>query len=256
MCSQTGYTPQHNWANEENPDVTKQGFMLLTLSWPGSFCAKAKGGCHTTVQIQPDFTIHGLWPNNARHGYPSCCEMNGQQVSGESVQATVNADPELAADLADEWPDFQKSNFIAYEFNKHGTCAMDIFDTPMDYIKTAIALKKQFDFYGALGLTEDELLDGAERTPDQLHHAFQTQASKTLVILACNNHELSEIRVCVRRNADKVVVPFNCPQSAMTESTCDRLGDVVIPPWIPLGAPAATGDGSDSGNSDSGKDEL
>eukprot|EP01098_Paradermamoeba_levis_P017061 TRINITY_DN9572_c0_g1_i1.p1 TRINITY_DN9572_c0_g1~~TRINITY_DN9572_c0_g1_i1.p1 ORF type:complete len:147 (+),score=25.74 TRINITY_DN9572_c0_g1_i1:123-563(+) len=103
ICSQ-GYHPDR-WSNSANPDPTKRGFMLLTLSWPGSYCSERT--CYTNVEIKPDFTIHGLWPNYANSGFPSCCDTTekfGEQFTGMQVEQQVLADRELKAQLEDEWP--------------------------------------------------------------------------------------------------------------------------------------------------------
>lgn len=259
----------HHWAYLDNPDPTTRGFMLLTLTWPGTFCSSERiqgnGGCKITTPLQPDFTIHGLWPNYANgEGFPSCCKTSPRQISGKEVAAMVAEDQDLTAELAIHWPDFNGNGFIVNEFNKHGTCAMEVFPDPLAYIKMALELKKEGRYFEALGLSPEDLEVVTERSAASLRYAFSKNGGPN-VILHCQGRKLAEVRICIRKN-DKAKLgfePFDCPSGMFihpSESSCDHLkSEVTIPPWnddlFQLPAGMDTDDDNNGGEGPSGRDK-
>lgn len=86
------------------------------------------------------FTIHGLWPNYKSGGWPQFCE-HGMDFDESKVA-------DLLEDLEDEWPSFMggggDDGFWKHEWEKHGTCALDVLPSEHAYFKGALKLHYKY----------------------------------------------------------------------------------------------------------------
>ena len=89
------------------------------------------------------FTVHGLWPGNSSKVAPSCCNLNYPFKLEEM---------EDIPDLYRNWVSYSHpdKSFWAHEWEKHGTCALDIFENEYDYFNKTISLNRDLGLASAL----------------------------------------------------------------------------------------------------------
>uniref|UniRef100_A0A0D9X1T5 Uncharacterized protein n=1 Tax=Leersia perrieri TaxID=77586 RepID=A0A0D9X1T5_9ORYZ len=130
-------------------DADEFDFFYFVQQWPGSFCDTQRGCCFPdTGKPEPEFGIHGLWPNYAKcrpaNDGPDAAASIDMVVGGhhrrqkcwpeycdDSNQLLPFAIRDLISELAGNWPTLSCKNggggpsieFWAYEWKKHGTCS-------------------------------------------------------------------------------------------------------------------------------------
>ena len=135
-CEHANNTAQISRNNNNQWD-----FLLYVLTWAGNFCY-GSNCCDlptSTMSIRPGFTIHGWWPNYYS-GYPQFCQYP-EGLTFDKITEQIMNDQELKEDIAYYWPSERKCKFFEYEYDKHGTCARDVYDgenAAKDYAKAAI----------------------------------------------------------------------------------------------------------------------
>lgn len=90
-------------------------------------------------------TLHGMWPSvTGKKTYP--CDCTSEQF-----------DPASIAGFRDEmekyWPTLSANTndyFWAHEFEKHGTCALDVLPNQTAYFSTALDLRAKYDVTKAM----------------------------------------------------------------------------------------------------------
>lgn len=233
-CS-NGFNPNQQWAED--------GFVLLVLTWPGAFCSSGpipQERCPLTLDPTPNFTIHGLWPNNVGKGYPSCCEVTATSQSLlQDLAKPQNKD--LAARVAKRWPELGKTGFLAYEYNKHGTCALDWFQTPLNFVKATLDAADKFDFIGALGLSDNQLETGVELKFAELQSRLRSAVNKNVKVACDRQGNFAEVRVCLKRALNTnlatqlpSLVPFDCPTTILKDGPRCRSDTPVLNWPLPL----------------------
>lgn len=231
MNSMCNYTEQRPW-----------DYMMFVQTWQGTFC---RDGCCKlpagVAAVHPGFTIHGMWPNYYGPGYPSCC---AGAVTHAAIDAALAASPELKAALDVNWPAFKKCEFVHYETEKHGTCAVDVYNGTtglQDYWSAAMGLLLRWDM--AAVLARAGIVPSATNvyTVADIKAAVHDAVGAT-VNLACdsaNPRLLAEIRMCLRRpqtlREKFSPVPIDCPDIT---NNC-KASHVELPP-LPVFKP---GDG-------------
>lgn len=89
------------------------------------------------------FTMHGLWPENSDGSYPCTCTDETFDISKvKSIESDMNT----------YWPSLNGPNdtFWKHEYEKHGTCAEDLFPTEFAFFNGTLALRAQYDAVKAL----------------------------------------------------------------------------------------------------------
>lgn len=182
-------------------------FYVLALSWSPSFC-QGEGGRRASVQCEtgrnPDFVVHGLWPQYTR-GFPSDC-------------ATTNRNP-TRADMQKAAKVFPEEGLARYEWRKHGTCAGG---PPGEYFEEVAAARDKVEI--------PDILKSPARSftiaPLDIERAF-VEANRGLradmMSVQCNRNVLSEVRICMSRDLRNFV---SCPE--VNRSGC-RVRDVSVP---------------------------
>eukprot|EP00762_Andalucia_godoyi_P003111 ANDGO_01066.mRNA.1 Extracellular ribonuclease LE len=205
-------------------------FFVWAQGWPGSTCIIADiqhHPCNATVEPANGFLIHGLWPNNNDGSYPSNCNPN-QPFDMSKVQS-------LKSELQEYWPSlFDGPLFLwEHEWEKHGTCAEDLFPDELSFFTNTLNLRKRVDVLASLSI--------AGIVPDDHSQVKRTDIIAALekslllpdnaVMLECfwdketSTQYLSEVRLCIGKSAD---LPFCSYPSTMSDNTC-REDTVVIP---------------------------
>ncbi|XP_065871127.1 extracellular ribonuclease LE-like [Euphorbia lathyris] len=115
-------------------------FFYLVQQWPGSYCDSKQSCCYpTTGKPQPDFGIHGLWPNYKDGSYPSNCDATNP--------FDLNQVKDLMSSMRTNWatlacPSADGVSFWTHEWDKHGTCSESVLNQHA-YFQSALQLKNQ-----------------------------------------------------------------------------------------------------------------
>jgi ribonuclease T2 len=182
-------------------------FYVLALSWSPAYC-QGEGGRRSPVQCEsgrnPDFVVHGLWPQYER-GFPSNCGLGNQNPTRADMQKAARVFPE--------------EGLARYQWRKHGSCAGG---GPGDYFEDVAAARSK--------VAIPDLLKNPQRsfstTPLDIERAF-VEANRGLradmMSVQCNRNILSEVRICFSRDLRGFVT---CPE--VNRSGC-RVRDVSVP---------------------------
>ncbi|XP_003574555.3 ribonuclease 1 [Brachypodium distachyon] len=185
-------------------------FFFLVLQWPGSYCDTKKSCCYPkSGKPAADFGIHGLWPNRDDGTYPQDC--NPDNAFDPSKVS------DLLGSMRKNWPTLacptnDGVRFWGHEWEKHGTCAENLFDEH-GYFSTALRLRDQLRVLDALrsgGISPD----GGYYTLSAIKGAIQ-QGTGFEPFVECNrdesgNSQLYQLYFCVDAGATKFV---ECPVS-------------------------------------------
>ncbi|KAL6859406.1 hypothetical protein ACP4OV_017665 [Aristida adscensionis] len=183
-------------------------FFYLVLQWPGSYCDTRQSCCYpSSGKPAADFGIHGLWPNRNDGSYPQNCD-----PSDEFDPTKVK---DLMGSLRAKWPTLAcPSNdgltFWSHEWDKHGTCASNVFDEH-GYFQAALRLRDQLGVLRALaagGVNPD----GGYYTLSQIKSAIQ-QGTGFEPYVECNrdesgNTQLYQLYFCVDAGGKQLI---DCP---------------------------------------------
>nr|CAB3481046.1 unnamed protein product [Digitaria exilis] len=185
-------------------------FFFLVLQWPGSYCDTKQSCCYPkSGKPAADFGIHGLWPNRNDGTYPQNCNPND-----EFDPSKVS---DLMSSLRAKWPTLACPSsdgltFWGHEWDKHGTCASDIFDEH-SYFQAALSLRDQLGVLSAL-TSAGVNPDGGYYTLGQIKGAIQ-QGTGFLPFVECNrdesgNSQLYQLYFCINASGDSFI---ECPVS-------------------------------------------
>ncbi|KAG8087266.1 hypothetical protein GUJ93_ZPchr0010g9864 [Zizania palustris] len=185
-------------------------FFFLVLQWPGAYCDTRQSCCYPrSGKPAADFGIHGLWPNRDDGSYPQDCnpdrEFDPSKVS------------DLLGSLRAQWPTLacpanDGLRFWAHEWEKHGTCAEDVFNEH-GYFQAALRLRAQLRVLDALrdaGVQPD----GGYYSLAQVKDAIQ-QGTGFEPFVDCNrdesgNSQLYQLYFCVDAAGSRFI---DCPVS-------------------------------------------
>jgi len=197
---------------------------VFEASWSAGFCA-TKGfqlpGCLSpTAYMQSSFTIHGLWPNYAQeqsgHEWPQCCDSQ----YGPDVNATV--EQQLYDPLHKYWPDenaigfpnYDHSELLEHEWNKHGTCSgLDQYTYYTSAMNISVALGTPSVISGNVGsqvaLTDLYSAFGAEPclVGTACDISINCQNQGLVSVTTCWNKDMSRMKPC----PGEVITSANCP---------------------------------------------
>ncbi|TVU05734.1 hypothetical protein EJB05_48915 [Eragrostis curvula] len=172
-------------------------FFYLVLQWPGSYCDTKQSCCYPkSGKPVADFGIHGLWPNRNDGSYPQNCNP-GDEFDPSKVS-------DLLSSMRTHWPTLacptnDGVRFWGHEWEKHGTCASDVFDEH-SYFQAALNLRDKLGVLQALaagGVNPD----GGYYTMGQIKDAIQ-QGTGFEPYVECNrdesgNSQLYQLYFCV-----------------------------------------------------------
>ena len=139
------------------------------------------------------FTLHGLWPERKDGTYPSTCS---------SSKFDPNQVKTIAEDLNKYWPSYNgpSETFWAHEYEKHGTCATDVFPTEISFMNGTLGVRASFDITPALAASG--ILPSSTQSFSKAQ--FQSAVAKQFgypVLLACDaNGYITGAVVCVSKS--------------------------------------------------------
>lgn len=130
-------------------------YMVFTQTWPKASCIKFNHSRGRSCTLNPkinQWTIHGIWPNNAAKDGPFYC-----QPSWKFDEKAI-LDIEASLDL--HWPNIIDKtphlNFWKHEWEKHGTCAasLDTLNSEHKYFQHGIQFNTKWNLLNILGAAD------------------------------------------------------------------------------------------------------
>ena len=162
-------------------------YYVLSLSWTPTWC-DLEGDARQSPQCQTGrgygFTLHGLWPQYADHGYPSYCR-------------TVARNPSRA--MSNEMADIMGTSGLAwYQWKKHGRCAGL---SAQDYYTLA---RKAYASVNRPQIFRK--LKSDVTPPAAVIEAAFMEANPTLkrnqITITCKAHKIQEVRICLTKDLE------------------------------------------------------
>ena len=178
-------------------------YYVLALSWSPTWCA-GDPGRRSSEQCDPardlGFTLHGLWPQYERGGWPEDC--HGPERDATRGETAAMADIMGTGGLA--W----------YQWKKHGRCsglsAGDYFDTAR-LAYTLVSLPEPRGAITAAELERDFIAANPGIDGDE-------------IIVTCRSGQVQEVRICLTTGLD----PRACGRDVLDDA-CRSRGELDVP---------------------------
>jgi ribonuclease T2 len=131
-----------------------------------------------------------------------------------------NAIKSIDADLNKYWPSLNGGNaaFWQHEFEKHGTCATDVFPTELDFFNGTLALRAAYDIVPALAAAGISPSNTQGFTKSAFGAALKAAYGYTAVIVCDADGWISTAVQCIAKDLSLMACPSNV-KSACTPST-------------------------------------
>ena len=160
-------------------------YYILSLSWTPSWCAEA-GDALGAAQCEAGrgygFTLHGLWPQYERGGWPADCSSQSEPPTRDATAAMVDI-------MGD-------AGLAAHEWRKHGTCTGL---SPQDYFK---ASRQAYDAVVRPASLRQRANSG-HANPSDIEAAF-LKANPGLapdqITVTCKSNRIQEVRICMTKD--------------------------------------------------------
>lgn len=160
-------------------------YYILSLSWTPSWCAEAgdaRGAAQCEAGRGYGFTLHGLWPQYERGGWPADCSSQSEPPTRAATAAMVDI-------MGD-------AGLAAYEWRKHGTCTGS---SPQDYFK---ASRQAYDSIVRPASLRQRAGSG-HANPSDIEAAF-LKANPGLapdqITVTCKSNRIQEVRICLTKD--------------------------------------------------------
>nr|AHH02661.1 RNase-like major storage protein [Panax notoginseng] len=183
--------------------------FALRLQWPAGFC-EVNNDCDTKSLLNT-FTIHGLYPYNAKMAPGLYCD---------GTAFDVNSVSDFQAEMHLAWPSHETNTedkqFWEHEWKKHGRCSEALLKQT-DYFRTALAFRKAFDIIGLLN-QEGIYPNNDLYRPKMIKEAIKKHLNAVPEIDFTKNENseyvLTDINLCVNQQATRFV---DCPTDDATD---------------------------------------
>ncbi|KAK9838118.1 hypothetical protein WJX81_002369 [Elliptochloris bilobata] len=200
-------------------------FYYLVRQWPETFC-EGKTGCPRQPKREA-WTIHGLWPNYNKGGYPkNCAGGNPAQYSEQDIH-------DLESELTKYWPSYKgpDSGFWEHEYNTHGTCNINDLNEE-EYFNVTLGLDLEYEIQNHLDsaniVPDDSKTYATKDIEDVLANAW---GAKPVVKCACRGGWPAEcdealidsILICIDENLQIGDCTYDCQGEGCEYTNCDRV---------------------------------
>lgn len=160
-------------------------YYVMSLSWTPTWC-DLEGDARQSPQCRSGrgygFTLHGLWPQYADHGYPSYCRTAARNPS----RAMSNGMADIMGISGLAW----------HQWKKHGRCAGLSAQDYYALARKAYASVKRPEIFRKL--KSDVSL------PAVVIEAAFMEANPTLkrdqITITCKAHKIQEVRICLTKD--------------------------------------------------------
>ncbi len=160
-------------------------YYILSLSWTPSWCAEA-GDARDAAQCEAGrgygFTLHGLWPQYERGGWPADCRSE--------------SDPPTRADTAAMADIMGDAGLARHEWRRHGTCTGL---SPQDYFK---ASRQAYDAVVRPASLRQRGGSG-HAYPSEIEAAFLSAnpgLEPDQITVTCKSNRIQEVRICLTKD--------------------------------------------------------
>ena len=117
---------------------------LLATWWVGTQCLLYSPSSGIgPVPGTNNITIHGLWAEHNASSYPTCCDTSYTFDSSEIANVTNLQTNWVSSTGSDE-------KLYAHEWEKHGTCTLDIMPSEYSYFQNVVNLNIRLNMTGML----------------------------------------------------------------------------------------------------------
>lgn len=146
------------------------------------------------------FTMHGLWPERNDGNYPCTCTDQTFDVSKvKSIEDELNT----------YWPSLNgpSDSFWKHEYEKHGTCAEDVFPDEFSFFNGTLALRAQYDAVTALAAAGLRPSNSKGFTLPAFRKAM-TAAYGTYPAVSCDQSgNIEGVTWCISKNLTAIACP-------------------------------------------------
>ncbi|XP_070577010.1 ribonuclease Oy-like [Ptychodera flava] len=220
-------------SNVKSDSENNYNLLVYAQEWAPTFCKlkKDKGEtCRIPNTIAKDsWTIHGLWPSTTHGNAPEYCDKS-LPFQEKQVKA-------LRSKLDRFWPGLIPNfNIWKHEWERHGTCGMDLeaINTQYKYFDVGLALNRDLDIHQTLA--SHGIVPSSSRSyqyNDIVNALVNTFDIKTPPWMACYHEEqqyLLQIYFCL----DKDFNLMDCEEGTSygPRHTCRPDEPIVIPPLV------------------------
>ncbi|XP_070577009.1 ribonuclease Oy-like isoform X2 [Ptychodera flava] len=121
---------------------------MFTQQWAPTFCKTQRKKYEIPHTVPNDtWTIHGLWPSHTSGIGPQFCDRNLPFDEGQIKS--------IRSELKKYWPNLLpegETEFWKHEWEKHGTCGMDVeaVNTQEKYFRIGLVLYRNLNIYQTL----------------------------------------------------------------------------------------------------------
>ncbi|KAK9866813.1 hypothetical protein WJX84_002204 [Apatococcus fuscideae] len=180
-------------------------FFYLVRQWPTTYCT-VEASC-STYPDRNAFSIHGLWPNYDRGGYPENC-------TNELYNPSSVAD--IRSQMTEAWESYSEPNdrFWGHEWECHGTCTKL---GQAEFFRTVLSLNQKYNLEDALAnagiVPNEQTTYSTADIGDAITKAYNAQPT-----VRCANRRqegeqlLDSIFMCFNENLEAEDCLDACPQ--------------------------------------------
>ncbi|ELP89361.1 ribonuclease 2 precursor, putative [Entamoeba invadens IP1] len=186
-------------------------YMLFSQYWLGEVCSGLICTLsHRTDKIEEGFFLHGYWPQIRKRVDYYCCE-NDYIVT--EVERMMLDDKELERDIAKYWMSLDACRLVGYQWDKHGSCTSNIYKTPLDYLRTAINLRKKVDIWKVLQESYLKVKTNTLYFLEELKSIMERVYGTSVYFVCKNGNSVYDLRICYYPFPDaQNPQPMRCPQ--------------------------------------------
>jgi len=207
----------------------KFDFLLFAQVWPISGCIKWEERSDDNTCSLPNrkqWTVHGIWPTKNFTIGPLYCN--------RSVHFDFDTLKPILDDLELHWTNVRANteldNFWQHEWEKHGTCAMQLkmVNNEYKYFNKGLELNQKFPI--SQYLTEADILPGGLYRTEEIIDAVKNNIQGKSPALECEKMDefldpvLTQIGICLDKNFEVIGceqthggIYGRCPHSGMIE---------------------------------------
>ncbi|XP_078000527.1 ribonuclease Oy-like [Glandiceps talaboti] len=212
--------------------------FVYAQQWPQTSCNSAnwqkEHNCSVPSKVKT-WTVHGLWPSKGNTEGPNNCN------------ASWPFDPDKIKDIEPEletfWPnlytDSKRDDFWTHEWDKHGTCGVDLeaIDSELKYFKTGLKLNQDVNL--TKSLSDHGIVPSLDKSYsyDDVMNAF-TDTFGFAPMMNCYYNKttktsyLEQVSFCLTKSF-KVFDCKTAPHSSyQSDEACWTNESVIIPPII------------------------
>ncbi|XP_011704178.1 PREDICTED: ribonuclease Oy [Wasmannia auropunctata] len=209
--------------------------LIFTQTWPLTACfvwenkSRPNDTHSCSLPKRDEWTIHGIWPTKYNTIGPQFCN--------SALPFNPSAIAPIESNLKENWIDIHKGSkpysFWRHEWNKHGTCAIEInaLNTEFKYFQEGLKLIDKYNMIDVL--SKANILPGNKYMVQDIFMGIQKVLNKRAQIMCVNGKKnesyVIEIRICF----DKTLQLVDCDGIYNFPTNCDKSKPIIYPSRVP-----------------------